>query len=205
MASTKLNIVKGKTLAQVIRWETKPVVRKPITAIDLTTGAPRIEASGHGCPNGWRGFVFGVKGTKELNVDDPDSVASSDYHEVTVIDANHIEFNEINAANFTNYQAGGFFAYNSPKDLTGYSARVKIKDSIGGSVLLSTEAADSPKNLITATVDNTAKTITISISAATTAAIDWSEAVWEVEMVNGAIVEPLIPPSTVTVTDEVVT
>ena len=207
MATTKsLAIVRGKTLQQVIRWETTPVVRKAITAISTVTGAPRLTVTGHGLTNGWRAACIGIKGMKELNAQDPAKLRDSDYNEVTVIDANTIEFNDVNAADFTAYTSGGFIVYNTAQDLTGYTAEVVIKDKVGGTILLSSRAADTPLNLITATVDNDAKTIAISISAATTAALTWKKGVWEVEMHSPTnVVTSLIAPSPVTVGDEVAT
>ena len=132
MATTKpLNIVRGKTLQQVIRWETAPIVRKPISAVSLASGAPRIAATAHGLTNGWRAHCIGIKGAKELNAADPAKVKDSDYYECTVIDANTVEFNTVNAADFSAYTSGGFLVYNTPHDLTSYTADVVIKDKVG--------------------------------------------------------------------------
>jgi hypothetical protein len=207
MATTKtLTIVRGKTLQQVIRWETTPVVRKAITAISTTSGAPRLTVPLHGLTNGWRAACIGIKGTKELNAADPAKLRDSDYYEVTVIDANTIEFNDVNAADFAAYTSGGFIVFNSPCDLAGYTAEVVIKDKVGGTVLLSSRLSDAPLNLITATVDNAAKTVAIEISATDTTALAWKKGVWEVEMHSGSgVVSSMIAPSAVTVADEVAT
>lgn len=201
-----LTIVRGKTLERAIRWEAKPIVRKAITAISLSTGAPRLTVAAHGIPDGWRGYCYGIKGTKELNVGDPERVTDRDYLEITVIDANTVEFNAINAADFGAYVSGGFLAFYTPRDLTGYICRVKFKDRVGGTVLLSTELADAPLNLITATVDNALKKISILVDATDTAALAWKKGVWEAEMESPTgIVDQLVPVNPVTVVDEVVT
>jgi len=206
-----LNIVRGKTLSLVVRWETTPVVSKAITAISLATGFPRLTVTSHGCPDGWRGYVTSVQGMKQINVENPDKPRTNDYHEATVIDANTIEFNGWNPVDdsgrdWSAYTSGGFFKYNTAKSLANQTIRVKIKDRVGGTVLLSTEAGDTPLNLITATADDGIKAITIEIAATTTEDITWNKGVWECEAQSvGGVVEPIIAVSPVIVSDEVVT
>lgn len=204
-----LNIVRGKTLSLAIRWETTPVVSKAITAISIATGFPRITAVGHGAKDGWRGYVTSVQGMKQINTENPERPS---YHEATVIDADTVEFNGWNPVDdsgrdWSAYTSGGFFKYNTPKSLANKTIRVKIKDKVGGTVLLSTEAGDTPLNLITATADDATKTITISIVPTTTEALTWDKGVWEVEAEDSVIgsVDSVIALSPVLVGDEVVT
>lgn len=206
-----LNIVQGKTLSLVIRWETTPVVSKPITAISLATGFPRLTVTLHGCPDGWRGYVTSVQGMKQINTEN-NPPRKSDYHEVTVIDANTIEFNGWNPVDdsgrdWSAYTSGGFFKYNTPKSLVNQTIRVKIKDKVGGTVLLSTELDDAPLNLIVAEANDSLKVITVEIAATTTEDLTWATGVWEVEAEDSVTgkVESIITPSPVTVGDEVVT
>lgn len=199
-------IKRGKTFQRLIRWETAPIVRKPITAVSLVTGAPRLTVAGHGLPNGWRAYCYGIKGTVELNAADPERIRSSDYYEVTVIDADTVEFNGVNAADFKPYVSGGFLAWNTPHDLAGYICRAKVKTKIGGALLLSTEAGDTPLNLMVATVDDTAKSVSIAIPATATQGLLWKAGVIEVEIESpGGIVEQLVEPTPLTVEGEVVT
>ena len=205
-----LNIVRGKTLSLVIRWETTPVVSKAITAISLATGFPRLTVPSHGCTEGWRGYVTSVQGMKQINAENSPP-RTSDFHEATVIDSSTVEFNGLNPVDdngrdWPAYIAGGFFKYNTPKDLDGQTIRVKVKDKVGGTVLLSTELGDSPVNLITATADNATKSIIIEIPASATEDLTWDKGVWECEAENAVgKVEGLVAPSPVIVADEIVT
>lgn len=207
-----LNLVRGKTLSLVIRWEQEsPIVSKAITAISLATGFPLLTVTSHGCPDGWRGYVTSVQGMKQINSEN-NPPRKSDYHEVTVIDANTLEFNGWNPVDdsgrdWSAYTSGGFFKYHTPKSLAGQTIRAKIKDRIGGTVLLSTELDDAPLNLITATADDALKAITIEIAATTTEDLTWDKGVWEVEGENllGKVESIVAPNSPVFVTDEVVT
>ncbi len=210
MADTKdLQIQQGKTFSLVIRWETEPIVFKAITAISLAFGAPRLTVAGHGCPIGWRAAVTRVKGMKQINAADNPPKAG-DYHPVTVIDADTVEFNDLapfddNGNEWPAYTEGGFLQYNTPVDLTGYTARMKIKDKVGGTVLASTEAGDSPLNVLAIAIDTVNKTITLSIPATATDDFAWTKGVYELEMVSASGAVTTILSGKVTVSKEVTT
>jgi hypothetical protein len=205
-----LNIIRGKTLSLVIRWEDASlVVAKPITAISFSSGFPRLTVTSHGVTEGWRGYCTSVQGTKQINTEDP---SRPKFREVRVIDPNTLEFNgwnpvDDNGRDWSAYTSGGFFKYNSPKSLANKTIRVKVKDKVGGTVLLSTEVGDTPLNLITATADDVAKAITIESAATTTEDLTWDKGVWEVEAEDSVTtaVESVIAVSPVIVSDEVVT
>jgi len=208
MADTKdIQIRQGKTFSMVVRWETEPIVFKPISAISLAFGAPHLTVAGHGCPAGWRAAVTRVKGMKQINAAD-NPPKSGDYHPVTVIDSNTVEFNSLapfddNGNEWPAYTEGGFLQYNTPVDITGYSARMKIKDKVGGTVLASTEAGDSPLNVLTITLDAANKTITLSIAATATDDFAWTKGVYDLEMVSPTGVVTTVLSGKVSVTKEV--
>ena len=178
-------ILIGSTWGYVIRWGTTPIVRKPITNIDLSLGAPRLSVSSHGLFEGWGVAVYGVKSPRQINaVNNPPE--GSDYHSATVIDTGTIELNDVTPVDESGqewpaYTSGGFIQYDTPVDLTGYTARMSIKDKIGGAVLhsLTTENGGI-------VIDPAAKTILLSIPAATTEDFTWSRGVYDLEMVSSA-------------------
>ena len=187
MAAVKkdFEILIGSTWGYVIRWGTTPIVRKPITNIDLSLGAPRLSVSSHGLFEGWGVAVYGVKSPRQINaVNNPPE--GGDYHSATVIDTGTIELNDVtpvdeNSQEWPAYTSGGFIQYDTPVDLTGYTARMSIKDKIGGAVLhsLTTENGGI-------VIDPAAKTILLSIPAATTEDFTWSRGVYDLEMVSSA-------------------
>jgi hypothetical protein len=140
----------------------------------------------------------------ELNAE-ANAVKDGDYKPITVVDVDHIEINEINAAGFKAYLSGGYVQFNSPVDLAGYVARMQIKDKVGGAVLASSLVGDAPLNIVTLTVDNVAKTILLAISATATAAIAWKKGFYEIEMVSPTGVVTAILSGVVNVTKEVTT
>ena len=176
-------IEQGRTFTLAVRWETTPIVYRAIAMIAQTAPA-RLTVPGHGCPDGWRAAVTGVKGMREINAES-NEVCNADYHAVTVIDVDTIEFNEVNASGFHPYVSGGYLQYNTPVDLAGFSGRMQIKDRVGGAVLASSKPEDAPLDVIGVTVDAAAKAIRLAIPAPATEAITWRSGVYDLEMVSG--------------------
>lgn len=191
-----LTIVQGATYELPVRWETEPIVYKPITGITQTAPAV-VTCVGHGVPDGWRVTVVSAKGMTQINAKNSPP-KDSDYTLATVPTADTLELNSVNAAGFKAYTSAGYVQYNAPQDLTGYVARMDIKDKIGGTVLL---ALTTENGRIT--VNNTTKTITLLISADDTAAIAWKRGVYDLELESSTGVVTALMYGTVTVTNEV--
>ena len=201
MAATKdLTIQQGRTFSLALRWESPPVVYRPITAIAQTAPA-RLTVPAHGVPDGWRVAITNVKGMTEINAE-ANKLTSRDYHQATVLDANTVEINDINAAGFKAYTSGGYIQFDTPVDLTGFKARMAIKNRVGGTVLytLTTENGGI-------VIDAAAKLVTLNISAADTTLMTFTTGVYDLEMVSGAtqaVVTALLS-GRVTVSKEVTT
>jgi len=204
MAKSKdIVIEQGKTFRLVIRWENENLVYKPISAI--TQAAPvAITSATHGAPDGWNVAIVSVKGMTQLNAANAPP-KDKDYIPATKISDSIIELNSVNAAEYKAYTSGGYIQYYEPHDLADSSARMKIKDKVGGTTLLSSEGVTPAIDIA---LDNTAKTITVTISAADTAAITtWKKGVYELEGVDGTSPEVVysLLTGTVTLVEEIVT
>ena len=181
-APTKLNfkIYQGSTFSEVLRWESDVKVYVPIANI-VKTAPMVVTATAHGAPANWRVKISNVTGMKEAN--------TSDYVIATSVSANTLTFNSINATTYTTYTAGtGIVEYNQPVDLTGYTARMQIREKVTSDIVI--------KELTTANggivIDTTNMTITIYIAAADTTLFTFKSAVYSLELVNAAIVIPFI-------------
>lgn len=196
MAATR-NIVinQGKTFGRVLRWEAPPVIYKAISAITNTAPA-RLTVAGHGVPPLWRVAVVSVKGMKQINAENPPR--QNEYRQATVIDANTIELNGVNASDYGVYASGGYIQYNTPVSLAGYDARMSIKDKVGGTELLRLDTTNSRIVL-----DDANKTITIEVAADDTESITWVRGVYDLELVSPSGRVYVLLSGTVIVTREV--
>jgi hypothetical protein len=198
MATKNITVDQGKSFALVLRWETEPIIYKAISGI--TQSAPVIiHAPAHGIPDGWRCAVTNVKGMTEIN-GQANELKATDYHTATVVDADHIEFNDVNAAGFKPYASGGHVQYNTPVDLVGFAARLQVKDKVGGTLLFTMTTENGRIE-----IDTAARTITLKITAEDTAALLWKKGVFELEMVSATGDVAGILSGTIVVTREVVT
>lgn len=197
-ATQDFTILKGKTFSRVLRWESKPFVYVPVTAI--TKAAPAVvTATGHGMPDGWRCAVVSALGMTEINAENfPPK--SSEFRKGTVLSANTIELNDVNSLEYTAYTSGGSLMYYTPVDMASYTARMQVRES-------DTAVGDPLLSLTTVnggiTIDNTAKTITLLVSATDTAALTFTTGVYDLEMISaGGVVTQLLKGS-VSVQEEV--
>lgn len=170
---TKLNfkMYQGSTFIQTLRWENSTKVYVPIT--DISKTAPMIvTAVAHGVPNGWRVKITGSNGMKEVN--------SDDYKVATSVTTNTITFNDINALNYATYTGGGILEYNQPVSLVGYTARMQIRAKLEDTSVIH-EMTTSNGGVV---IDNITKTIKLIISATTTAAFNFKNGVYSLELVG---------------------
>lgn len=177
---SKLNIkiYQGSTFNQVLRWESSTKIYVPITGI--TNSAPMVvTAPAHGLVAGWRTKITNVQGMKEAN---------ADYNTVTQITANTVTFNNINSLAYAAYTSGGVLQYNQPIDLTGIAARMQIREKTQSEEFLLELTTEN--GLIQ--LNNQIKTITFSIPASVTEDLNFTQAVYSLELVNGNIVTPFV-------------
>lgn len=196
---------RGETVAVPVRVESDTLVYKSISAI-TRSGPVTITATGHACPDGWRAAVANAGGMTQINYDgaeDGKPPKDSELQRVTVVDPNTVQFNAVNSAGFRAYTSGGQLVYYAPKDMALYaSARMDIKDRVGGTVLLSLNTTGGTLEL-----DSTDQVVWIRLTAAKSAALTFDEGVFDLELIDlSGKVEPICDSeSTVTVLPEVTT
>ena len=193
-------IQKGKTFSRVIRWESEPFIYKAIMAI--TKAAPVVvTAVGHGVPDGWRVAIVSVQGMTEINaLNAPPRTA--DYKRATLLTVDTLSINEINSAEFSTYTSGGFVQYYTPVDLTGYTARMDIRATETSATALLELNTNPPGPDTRIVINNTTKTITLTISATDTV-VTWKTGVYDLELVSAGGVVTQLLKGTITVTGEV--
>lgn len=179
---TKYNfkIIQGSTYTENFRWESATKVYKTIT--NITQAAPMVvTAAGHGVPVGWRTKITNVSGMKDIN-------STTTYQIVTGTTTDTLTYNAINAVGYAAYTSGGILEYNAPTSLSGVTARMQLREKVTSTTTLDEYTTENGRILI----DDTLKTITISVPASITAAYIFKTAVYSMELISGSIVTPFI-------------
>lgn len=190
-----LEIKQGSTFQRLVRFEKEPFKFVPITAILARTPA-KFTVTSHGIPDGWRVAIVGMAGAKAAAVDFPPT--DDEFYAATVVDTNTVEINELVSADIGRTASGSLCFY-TPVPLAGATARMQIKDKIGGTELLLLDTANGRLVL-----DAAACTISIIIDADDTESITWLSGVYDLELEVSGVVYSVLD-GTVKVIKEVTT
>jgi hypothetical protein len=102
--------------------------------------------------------------------------------------ANKITINQVNSLNFTAYTSGGVVEYGEPVNLANYSARMQIRETVDSPTVIYEATSQSGQIVL----DNTSKTITITLLANATSQFNFTTAVYSLELFNGNNVVPFL-------------
>jgi hypothetical protein len=177
MQPAKINykIYQGSTFQETFRWESETKVYASISAIAKSAPCVITTTSPHTLPVGWRFKVAGG-GMKELYP------TSDTYHIATGTTSTSVTVNQVNSLAYTAYTSGGVIEYNQPVDLANYSARMQIRETVDSPTVIY-EASSALGQIV---LNNTYKTITITILGNQTQTFNFSTAVYSVELFDSA-------------------
>lgn len=173
-----IRIQQGSTFEWVVRWESREVSFAVISAA-TKAAPPALTATSHGMPGGWRGAITNMRGMTELNAED-DPPSAADYYEFEVVDANTVKPKGIDGTGFGTYTGGGVIRYNTPVDLTGYTARMHVRQSLTAETTLIELTTENDRIAI----DASNKTITLTIAADDTAELGFTSGKYSLELVS---------------------
>lgn len=165
-AKLDLHIAQGSTLRDTLRLMQPRYEYRPITALG---GSPLRLTVDHGLPSNWLAWAEGVSGMPAVN-----RSRREPPHRVTVVDETTLEINALSA--FGLNPSGGQLIYKPSVDLAGAKARMQIREQVGGAVLLELTTENDGLAI------SGPGTITRTLSAAQTAALAWTEAVYDLEV-----------------------
>lgn len=195
-----LTIRQGETFQFIVRWETKPLVYKPIT--DITAASPAVVTClNHGVPDGWNVAVVSAGGMRQINAEHW-PLRESDFVKATAVDSDTLKLNDVNSADYTAYTSGGSVVYYTPVDLAGFSARMQIRAALASDTPLLSLTSDGAPPLTGIQIDNLTKTVLLTISATDTAALDFLTGVYDLELVSPQGVVTRVMSGNVVVSDE---
>ena len=183
---------KGADFRRTVLWADDELIYRHITG--ATQDAPCVlTVPSHGVPDGWPIAITGVVGMTQLNARRL-PVQDSDHVTATVVDADTLSLNSIDAQLYSPYESGGAIRYRTPHDLAGYTAEARIL-AADGTELLST---DSTSGGIVIDAEN--YRIDLVIPGSDTASVTWTSGTLDLRMTSpqGEIFPPLfVVPLTV--------
>jgi hypothetical protein len=176
MTPAKINykIYQGSTFKEVFRWESQTKQYANISAITKAAPCVITTTANHTIPTGWRVRVNGVVGMKEINMTAEDS-----YYIVTTAGSNTITLNQVNSAGYTTYTSGGVVEWNTPIPLTGFTAKMQLRETIDSSVILELTHLNGGISIDTANY-----TITVTMTSAQTALFNFPTAIYSLELTD---------------------
>lgn len=178
MNPVKLNfkVYQGSTFSEVLRWESSKKIYKAIT--NITQAAPAVvTAPIHAIPEGWRVKITNVGGMTDINSTDTYNIA-------TVIDTDNIEINSINSLGYKTYTSGGVIEYNEPVDLTGYTARMQLREKIDSTTIIHELTTENGG----ITIDIVNYKIELNIPAISTEQFTFNTVVYSLELVSNKVI-----------------
>ncbi len=177
MQPAKINykIYQGSTFQETFRWESETKVYVPIQTITKAAPCVITTSANHNLPQGWRFRVVGAGGMKEINSQ------GDSYYLATSVTGTTIEINQTNSLGYSAYTSGGVVEFNQPVPLANYSARMQIRESVDSNVVLH-EATSANYQIV---VNDTNKTIQVTILGSMTQNVDFTTAVYSIELFNG--------------------
>ena len=171
MTPAKINykIYQGSTFKEVFRWESQTKQYANISAITKAAPCVITTTANHTIPTGWRVRVNGVVGMKEINMTAEDS-----YYIVTTAGSNTITLNQVNSAGYTTYTSGGVVEWNTPVPLTGFTAKMQIRETVDSSTVIA-ELTHLNGGI---TIDAANYTVTVTLTSTQTSAFTFPTAVY---------------------------
>lgn len=209
MNKLTISIRRGSTVALPIRVESSVLSYAQITTI-ANTAPVRITAAAHGLPDGWRTAVMNARGLTDLNAE-YNPPKDKELQRVTLVDADTVEFNSVNATGFKTHTANtGQLAFYAPVDLSLYvGARMEIKKKVGGErlALFATPATVTDATDGALELDAANNTLWIRLTDAESTAIEFKSAVFDIELLraNGDIEAVCSADSVITIDQEITT
>lgn len=170
-----LRIRKGETFVRVLRWASNTITYKSITAASKA-GPCVLTVPSHGIPDGWLiNRIVSILGMTQLNTHKLiagewiQTALGEQFDEglkATVLSSSSIELNEVNASGYTTYISGGVIEYYSPASLSGFTARMQIRDSADDEDVLLTLTTSTQNAVVTGSISGTVLTVTAVTSGA---------------------------------------
>ena len=180
-----ITIKQGSTFSLTLKYGQPQFTVKAITGV-TKSGQAVVTVPTHGLTIDWPVWIVGVAGMDQINHTSAELRDACQAYYAYYVDGNSLRL-DVDTTRFGAYTSGGEVLYHPPVNLTGYTARMQIRETIESTTPLVslTEASGI-------TLGGAAGTIGITISATDTALLDFDSAVYDLEIVSaGGVVTPV--------------
>ena len=192
-----LSIKQGSTFALTLKYGQPQFAVKAITGI-TKSGQAVVTATGHGLTVDWPVWVVGVAGMDQINhTSDELRQACAAYYGYYV-DANSLRL-DVDTTRFGTYTSGGEVLYHPPVNLTGFTARMQIRETVESTTIIKSLTTENGG----ITLGGAAGTIALLITATDTAALTVDSAVYDLEIASAGGVVTEVMSGIVLLGDEV--
>ena len=191
-----ITIKQGSTFALTLKYGQPQFTVKAITGI-TKSGQAVVTATSHGLTVDWPVWVVGVAGMDQINhTSDELRQACAAYYGYYV-DANSLRL-DLDTTRFGTYTSGGEVLYHPPVNLTGFTARMQIRETVESTTTIASLTTENGG----ITLGGAAGTIALLLSATATALLTVDSAVYDLEIVSGGGVVTTVLSGNVYLTDE---
>lgn len=189
-----LVILQGATFSQLLQWCSSDAVHKLISAVAV--GLPTLlTVPAHGLTARTPVWITNVKGPRDINTVD---YRQAQPRSASVVDVNTLAL-DFDSGSLTGYQSGGVLTYYPPINLTGYTARMQIRTAAGAPAVLLELNSTTGGIVITAATG----TIERRIEAAATAALVFSQGLYDLSLTDASGFTTRLAEGAVSVAPEV--
>jgi len=188
-------IYKGATFRPTLNYTSPDFTIKTVTAVTKSARA-KVTSAAHGLTGKHKVFVSGVVGMKQINSRDLTRIDKA--YTGTVVDSTNILL-DVDSSEFSAYVSGGELVFHTPINLTGYTARLQFREPLESSIVLLSLTTENGG----ITLGGVNGTIALLISATDTAALTWSTAVFDLEIISASSIVDRIISGRASVSDEV--
>lgn len=192
-----ITIKQGSTFQLTLKYGQPQFTVKAITGI-TKSGQAVVTAPGHGLTVDWPVWVVGVAGMDQINHTSDELRDACAAYYAYYVDANSLRL-DVDTTRFNAYTSGGEVLYHPPVNLTGFTARMQIRETVESTTVLHSLTTENGG----ITLGGAAGTIALTISATDTAAFTFDTAVYDLEVVSGGDVVTEIASGAVLMNNEV--
>ena len=192
-----ISIKQGSTFSLTLKYGQPQFAVKAITGI-TKSGQAVVTATGHGLTVDWPVWIVGVAGMDQLNHTSDELRDACAAYYAYYVDANSLRL-DVDTTRFNAYTSGGEVLYHPPVNLTGFTARMQIRETVESTTVLHSLTTENGG----ITLGGAAGTIALTISATDTAAFTFDTAVYDLEVVSGGGVVTEIASGAVLMNNEV--